>query len=96
MTTLTANLRNKIKVRRTVQLSLSAEDWQLFTNSMDCRDAALGINTGVALAINGAETRREAEKGAFAVLSNYADFGAADSEPLWILEAVLDHVFGEE
>lgn len=63
-----------IKITKTLELSLSADEWSLY--NIEGRDAAaLAINSGVAEALNAGNPRA-----AHAVLRSFEDFGAADTE----------------
>ena len=76
-----------------ISLSLTAEDWELFTYTMDCTGVAEAINKGVEKAINEATSAREAAGAGYAVLRKYADYGALDSEPLRCLDRIIEEVF---
>lgn len=82
-------------IKRTIKLQLTAEQWQLYTSSMDCRMAARTINSKVARIINAASDKDQAYRNACEVLNLYSDFGASDSEPRYVLRKVLAEFFGD-
>lgn len=80
----------------TAQVNLSAEDWQLYTSSMDCEAAAQGLNRGIEDAIGTSSTVNEAYKKFCKVANAFRAFGAADSEPQYVAEDILTKAFGEQ
>ena len=82
-------------IKRTLKLHLTAEQWQLYTASMDCVLTARLINSNVAKIINAASDKDQAYRRACEVLDKYADFGASDSEPRYVLRNVLAEFFGD-
>lgn len=88
-------LRNKIVTKKTIALFLTAEDWDLYTtkegadvcadrlNSMleDCVNARMGLDRTLRYMLDFMESERE--------------FGAADSEPLRVLDELLNMIYGD-
>ena len=76
-------------------LELSALEWDLYTVRYpeDCRRAAEELNGTILRAINRGATRDETKKAALACMRKHADRGAMDSEPLAILEDVLERIY---
>ena len=71
--------------------------WDLYTHSMDCTEAANALTAALKLAIadvaqNGTPTHRAMKTHMYPVMDQYADFGAADTEPRVAAECVLDDV----
>lgn len=78
-----------------VECSLTAEQWQLYTYSMKCGNAARALNAAVKRAARTEGTKpgfyREVEK----VMCKYSKYGAYDSEPTWVLDEIADEIYGE-
>lgn len=72
-------IRKKFKVK----LSLSAEDWDLYTMP-GSKAAARSINSRVGKALSEADIA-----GAYKVLSSFSKYGAYDSEPCWVLRKII-------
>ena len=66
-----------------VKLSLTAEDWQLYTMP-GSKAAARSMNSRIGKALSAADI-----DGAYKVLSSFSKYGAYDSEPCWVLEKII-------
>jgi hypothetical protein len=72
----------------------TADDWQLFTASMNCNGAARKLNTTLRQAVNKkGSTAFEVRLEMHPVMRELSKFGANDSEPQWLLASVLDEVY---
>lgn len=71
-----------VDIKCKVKLSLTADDWQLYSKP-GSKMAARSMNKHVAACLNGGDLN-----GAVQVLYTYSEFGAADSEPLWVLNCI--------
>lgn len=79
------------------ELPRSADDWELYTCSMPCDEAAQALTAGLEKAIeacaSGDRTGYEALKEHFyPVARRYADWGACDTEPTGKAEAIIDRI----
>ena len=82
----------KIKITRSVDLSLSADDWGLY--GLPGRDrAADGLNLLVSQSINAALNRAEAREKCTQHLDQFRAFGAADSEGRAMLGQILSKMW---
>lgn len=88
-------MRN-VTVTRKVSLSLTAEEWQLYTDKPRVKTVARSINNEIASCINTHPSRSEARFFARKVLNEYSEFGANDSEPWGVLEDILMEVYPYE
>jgi hypothetical protein len=86
-------MRNVI-IKKAIELKLTADDWDLYTGSRDCEPAAKALNVEIAAIINAASDRDQAYNKACNVLEDYAEFGANDTEPRYVLRHVLAEFFG--
>ena len=84
-----------IEIKKTVNINLSADEWELYTASMDCTEAAAELNKAMTEAINSSETADEAYKKLKGTFSKLGKFGASDSEPLYHMNDILHKVYGE-
>jgi hypothetical protein len=84
---------NGITITRKVSLSLTADQWGLYM--VEGRDrAARCLNAVIETAISG-NNREEAEALARRAMRDLSQFGATDSEGYWMMEKIMDAVFGE-
>lgn len=75
------------------RIRLTADDWQLFTAAMDCREAASALNVAAQNALR--EPTRDAARAAFmGIAREWAAYGACDTEPRTVLSRILDHYWG--
>ena len=75
---------NGVRIIYKVKLSLTADDWQLY-DIAGAKQAAREMNTKVAKALNNNDT-----EAAYEVLQEYSMYGAADTEPTMVLNAIMD------
>ena len=77
-------------IKKQIEVNLTPEQWQLFTVSMDCRMAAACLNAAFELHFNYGKPKNEVRNVMNKVMDEFASFGAADTEPGWVLEDLLD------
>jgi len=87
-------MRNVI-IKKAITLELTANDWDLYTSTLDCKTAAKVINVEIAAIINAAPNKDAAYLEACKVLELYSDFGANDTEPRYVLRNILAEFFGD-
>lgn len=77
--------KNGVEIRKRfkVKLSLSADDWNLYTMP-GSKSAARSINSRVGKALSAADI-----DGAYKVLSSFKKYGAYDTEPCWVLTQII-------
>lgn len=79
---------------RKIELTATVDDWELF--DMPGADAAVEhINKTIVEAVGAGDSRSDVYRKAYAVMKQYANLGACDSEPMYYLEDILDKVFGD-
>ena len=86
-----------IPVKLNINIPTTPGAWDLYTHSMDCTEAANALTAALKLAIadvaeNGTPTHRAMKAHMYPVMDQYADFGAADTEPRVAAECVLESV----
>lgn len=79
------------------ELPRTAEDWELYTASMDCEVVAPllthALEKAIESAASGDMTAHEAlSEHFYPVARRYADWGACDTEPMGKAEAILDRI----
>lgn len=84
-----------LNMRVHIEPAFTADDWQLFTASMDCAKVAEKLNYELKIIVNGGNERFQVEKHMEPWLQTFSAYGASDSEPRWFLKQVLDEIFGE-
>jgi hypothetical protein len=75
---------NGVQIKCKVKLSLTADDWQLY-DKPGVKAVARSMNAKIAKALNAGDFHA-----AFAVLREYRDFGASDTEPEVVLNQIMD------
>ena len=87
-------------------ISLTAEEWQLYTTSMPCDEAAKALNIeldNLLKEVKSAITQKPSEKIALALyvrdrmlslMNKYAGWGARDTEPEWVLVDTINKELG--
>lgn len=86
------NIECTIKVKK---VDVSAKEWQLYTESMNCTAVAKSLNRNFKYFANvkGATPEtvyREMNK----VRNMFPSYGASDSEPRYVLQDLIKQVFG--
>lgn len=81
-----------IEIKRSVSLSLSADDWSLYDRP-GRDDAAEGLNTLIAGEINSAPDRGSAIAACGPHLDYFRDYGAADSEGWAMVEHIINKMW---
>lgn len=78
-----------------VAVKLTANDWQLFTASMNCTRAAAALNRAASKALSTGDVKE-----AWAIFqeaqNEWAAYGAADTEPRWVFADLVDRFIGVE
>lgn len=77
----------------TVNINLTADQWQLYTASMDCEPVAKILNGQFNHLANRHAPRDEFESAMEKLMREYSSYGASDSEPRWMLEDLLNEQF---
>jgi len=97
MQNVTISLKN-VTITRSVKatVKLTADQWQLYTCSMECGEAADGLNQAAEIAIASSSSTAEAMQMMDEAFSKYSKFGAADSEPIHVAVSLFQQAFGDE
>lgn len=88
-------LRDKVKVKKTVSLSLTAEDWDLFSTKENVEAAANRLNVSLEHAVNSGMSQMEATRFMLREMEDLASYGAADTEPGYVLDDLLNIIYGD-
>jgi len=86
-------LRDKISIKKQVRLDLTPDDWQLYTTSMNCKRATIALNDTFEYWFNNGASREELMKYMHDVMNSWSEYGAADSEPMYVLDDLVDTVY---
>lgn len=84
-----------VSVHKRITVNLTPEQWQLYTASMNCSIAADELNRLFEQSFNSGKLRKEVRAIMEKRMSDLSSFGAYDTEPLAILEDLLDLVYAE-
>ena len=89
------NAMKNITYRTTVDCNLTAEQWQLFAAMAGADAAAEALNLAVNTGCNAPDaTRASACRTISDTQRKYSKLGATDSEPYYVVDCILDKVFG--
>jgi hypothetical protein len=88
-------LRSRIKTRKTIELSLTADDWDLYTSKEGAEACALRLNQLLEQCVNYRMGMKDTYYRMINEMQTESAFGAADSEPLRVLDDVLELVYGD-
>lgn len=83
----------KISVRPTLQLNLTARDWDLYSTMPGVEDVAVQLNRLVEHAVNTSPRREVAAARISDALLKFDEFGATDTEPRHVALAILKRCF---
>lgn len=86
-------LKNKLNKRVTVDVKLTPDDWDLFTREPEVERIAENLNEKFNLCVNSRLTREETARNMQKEMWLYRAWGASDSEPLYVLEQLLNEVY---
>jgi hypothetical protein len=78
-----------------VDITDTAYQWELYTDNPMAEVAAEQINRAFENYVNQGMNKDRVRQMMYAVLENYSDVGAYDSEPVWHMEFILDKIFGD-
>lgn len=76
-----------------VDINLSADDWDLYTREPGVEGVAASLNIRFNECVNMNMTRQETVAAMDKEMRLYRAWGASDSEPLYVLEQLLNEVY---
>lgn len=83
-----------VPVRHVIgKLSLTAKQWELYADMPGVSRVAHQLNAEIRRAINGSSCRAEAWEKCSAVMDEHRQFGATDTEPMYVLADIINKVF---
>ena len=85
-------MRN-LTVTKQIKVNFTAEQWDLYTHAKDCTNVANDLNLALELAFNEGLTKSEVYDRVCKVMKVNSEYGAGDSEPLYLLEKTLDELY---
>ncbi len=77
-----------------IKATFTAEEWRLFTESMDCEYVTRILNEQLVLSCGTHSDRNETEREMEGIMSQFSHFGASEAEPREHLTHVLDYIYG--
>lgn len=87
-------------IRIDVMVPDTASEWQLYANEPGAARAAKALAAGVRKVLKdktaGTNLHQSVKTHVFPVMSKYANFGAWDTEPMWVLRDTLAKAYGED
>jgi hypothetical protein len=90
-------IKSKIKFKPVIQsLDLSDEDWQLYTKTMDCTKVAEKLNNTFVACVNQGLDKHQTRVKMNHIMGLNSKFGAADSEPIYVLGELINLVFAPD
>jgi hypothetical protein len=85
-----------VEKKATVTLSLTADQWDIYSHMPGARDAAMKLNNAVETAINESDSAKEARVKIEPTFKELDEFGTRDGECLYTLDCILDAAYGKE
>lgn len=85
----------KITIKKHITLQLTAAEWELYTSMENVEYVARDLNTHISDIFNSNDAPTAFVK-AKAILEQYSEFGAADTEPYMVLRELHDLFFTNE
>lgn len=87
----------KVTVRKHIEeIRLNHDDWELYSTAPGVDSIAGMLNKKFMDCVNNGMDRVETEREMDALMDKYSYAGADDSEPHWVLEDLLNYVYGDE
>jgi len=77
-----------------IDVTDTAEQWELFTEDHFAEVAANGLNRALEMYVNQGMKKDRVREMMHVIMNSYAKVGAADTEPRAHLEFLLDQIFG--
>jgi len=88
-------LRSRIKTRKTIELWLTADDWDLYASKEGANECALRLNQLLEQCVNSRMGMKDTYYRMMNAMETESAFGAADTEPLRVLDYLLNLVYGD-
>ncbi len=83
------------RVAKVTKVDVSADEWQLYTRSMDCKQVARSLNRQFKYFCNvKGSTPEYVLEQMNKIRDQFSEFGAADTEPRYVLQDLINQVFG--
>lgn len=89
-------LRDKVRVKKTISLSLTAEDWDLYSTKENVEGAANRLNVSLEHAVNSGMSQVEATRFMLREMEDLSSYGASDTEPGYVLADLLYLIYGDQ
>lgn len=86
---------NRLNKSVHINPTFSWVDWDLYEGVNGKEAVAFRMNTRLAELVNRGEPRDRVESEMLKLMDFYSSNGASDSEPVRLLERILDEVYGE-
>lgn len=84
-----------LTMTKQIELTMTADDWDLY-DMPESKKAAEAINYVIMREFNAGEHRESVRFKAEVVMARYRECGASDTEPRYILDGLLDKLYGKE
>lgn len=90
-------ITDKVSVRKHIDyIWLNQDDWELYSTAPGVDSIAGILNERFMHCVNNEMTRAGTRQIMANLLRKYSYAGADDSEPHWVLEDLLNYVYGDE
>ena len=84
----------KITKKVHIEVSMTAEDWELYCSQPESKHAAIALNRCFEECVNNAGCdKKETQKRMMEIMRDWRDLGTMDSEPMFQLQRMLSEVF---
>ena len=88
-------LRRKIRTRKTIDLFLTAGDWDLYSGMEGVDGCADRLNSELERCVNEGMGLQDTRRIMLNTMEYERSFGASDTEPVRVLDDLLDLIYGD-
>lgn len=85
---------NKLSIKKTINLNYNEDDWDLYCHIEGADIVASTLSEMFCMCVNDGAERAEVERQMHKTMNKYREWGAYDSEPIRVLDTLLDKVYG--
>jgi len=88
-------IMENLKVRKNISVNFTGDQWELYTESMNCSAAVYTLNEYLEHLVNeGQYDKKTVLNKMFDKMKDFSSYGACDSEPIWFIQKVVEEIYG--
>jgi len=85
---------NNLKIRKKIQVDFTPDQWDLYTELMDCQPAVDVLNQSLEDLVNLGKDKNTVMDKMMEKMKEFSQYGAYDSEPIYFLQCALEEIYG--